>query len=742
MRLRGWFVLALICWGLSAPVEAVQVFADRVRETSTTTGTGTLTLLGAVTNYRTFSTGIGSGNTTYYCAVHSTIAEWECGLGTMASGTTLARTTVLSSSTGAAVSFSAGTKDVFAGVLSQWYTYFPAGAPTDDTLLIGNGTLWQSKALPSCSGATDALAYTTATNAISCNTIATAGTGLSYWTRIAEAGLSGETAMGALGTGLIINTTTTGVPTIYAGQACTNQFVTATSASGALTCTTDTLASAQHANQGTTTTLLHGNASGNPSFGAVVSADLNITGTTCTNQFVSALSSAAAGTCTTSTLAGAQYANQGTTTTILHGNAAGNPSWAGIAVADHTATGTPSASTFLRGDNTWSTPAGSGTVTATGGALTANAVMLGAGTTDSKVLASLGTTTTLLHGNAAGAPTFGQVAIADLSATGTPSATTFLRGDNSWVAPGGSGTVTNIATTAPITGGAITTTGTIACATCVTSAAALTSGQLVAGGGSQASAVTNLTGDVTTSGGVATTIAANAVTTAKILDANVTLAKIVNVSAASKLLGRGSAAGAGVPQEITLGTNLSMSGQTLNATGGGSGPTITTFATDSPANASTTRAINSLTVRAASYFTTPGSITLNQLTLGISTVTAAGTMKACIYSADGATKLVDVTTGAASSNTPLSTVVSAVAVPAGAYYLVVGCATTCNLLVFAAPPEMGSLTSGLFGGGTPSGKAVWHGTVTHTSGTCNTTLGTVATESPTPLASPIARGDN
>jgi hypothetical protein len=75
-------------------------------------------------------------------------------------------------------------------------------------------------------------------------------------------------------------------------------------------------------------------------------------------------------------------------------------------------------------------------------------------------------------------------------------------------ATSGSGTVTSVATTSPLTGGPVTTTGTIACATCVTSAAALTSGQLVAGAGSQASAVTDLTGDVTTSGGVATTLLA------------------------------------------------------------------------------------------------------------------------------------------------------------------------------------------------------------------------------------------
>ena len=78
---------------------------------------------------------------------------------------------------------------------------------------------------------------------------------------------------------------------------CTNQFVTAISATGTATCTTDTLASAQHANQGTTTTVLHGNAAGNPAFGSVVSADLNITTTSCTNQVVTAISATVSGTC-------------------------------------------------------------------------------------------------------------------------------------------------------------------------------------------------------------------------------------------------------------------------------------------------------------------------------------------------------------------------------------------------------------------------------------------------------------
>lgn len=90
---------------------------------------------------------------------------------------------------------------------------------------------------------------------------------------------------------------------------------------------------------GTTTTVLHGNAAGAPTFGAVVSADLNITTTSCTNQFVTAISAGAVGTCTTATLASAQFANQGTTTTVLHGNAAGNPSFAQINLTT-TVTGT------------------------------------------------------------------------------------------------------------------------------------------------------------------------------------------------------------------------------------------------------------------------------------------------------------------------------------------------------------------------------------------------------------------
>jgi hypothetical protein len=92
------------------------VLNDRVKETTTTTGTGTINLGGAQTNFETFVTGVGNSNTTYYAIVHRSNAEFEIGLGTItdASPDTLARTTIISSSNSdSAVNFSAGTKDVF-----------------------------------------------------------------------------------------------------------------------------------------------------------------------------------------------------------------------------------------------------------------------------------------------------------------------------------------------------------------------------------------------------------------------------------------------------------------------------------------------------------------------------------------------------------------------------------------------------------------------------------------------------
>lgn len=88
------------------------VLKDRVKETTTTTGTGTYTLAGAVDGFEAFSQ-IGDGNTTYYACTDGT--DFEIGVGTYtASGTTLARTTILqSSNSDSAVNWSAGTRTVF-----------------------------------------------------------------------------------------------------------------------------------------------------------------------------------------------------------------------------------------------------------------------------------------------------------------------------------------------------------------------------------------------------------------------------------------------------------------------------------------------------------------------------------------------------------------------------------------------------------------------------------------------------
>ena len=108
------------------------VVKDRVKETTTTTGTGTITLAGAVTGFQAFSV-IGDGNTTFYTIAGG--AEFEVGIGTYTlSGTTLSRTTILeSSNAGAAVNFSAGTKDVFVTYPAERSVIAVGGGVTSDT---------------------------------------------------------------------------------------------------------------------------------------------------------------------------------------------------------------------------------------------------------------------------------------------------------------------------------------------------------------------------------------------------------------------------------------------------------------------------------------------------------------------------------------------------------------------------------------------------------------------------------
>ena len=117
------------------------VIKDRVKETTTTVGNGTITLAGAVSGFQSFSV-IGDGNTTYYAIVGET--EWEVGIGTYtASGTTLSRDTVLeSSNSGNKVIFSAGTKDVFVTYPAERSVYVDGSSivpATSATLALTNG---------------------------------------------------------------------------------------------------------------------------------------------------------------------------------------------------------------------------------------------------------------------------------------------------------------------------------------------------------------------------------------------------------------------------------------------------------------------------------------------------------------------------------------------------------------------------------------------------------------------------
>ena len=133
------------------------VVADRVKETTTAPGTGTATLNGAATGYRTFSSGIGANNTTYYVIADQSNSNWEVGLGTVgAGGTTLARTTILASSNaGSTVNFSTGTQDVWcdytavrAVIQDNNLTAYAPQMASSNGLVLNNTTVSTSFTIP------------------------------------------------------------------------------------------------------------------------------------------------------------------------------------------------------------------------------------------------------------------------------------------------------------------------------------------------------------------------------------------------------------------------------------------------------------------------------------------------------------------------------------------------------------------------------------------------------------------
>lgn len=95
------------------------VINDRVKETTSTTGTGTVTLTGAQLGFQSFSSGIGSGNSCYYTIALG--SQWEVGIGSLTNATTFTRDTVISSSNASSlVSFSTGVKDIFCALPAKW----------------------------------------------------------------------------------------------------------------------------------------------------------------------------------------------------------------------------------------------------------------------------------------------------------------------------------------------------------------------------------------------------------------------------------------------------------------------------------------------------------------------------------------------------------------------------------------------------------------------------------------------
>jgi hypothetical protein len=143
------------------------VLADRVLETTTTSGSGTITLAGAKPGYQSFAV-VGNGNTTYYTIAGAT--EWEVGIGTYtSSGTTLSRDTVLSSSSGGGkVTFSVGSKDVF--------VTYPAARSVESTSATITTLTSTSANITTLSGTNFSATSLTLTNALA---RAQGGTGLS-----------------------------------------------------------------------------------------------------------------------------------------------------------------------------------------------------------------------------------------------------------------------------------------------------------------------------------------------------------------------------------------------------------------------------------------------------------------------------------------------------------------------------------------------------------------------------------
>ena len=206
------------------------ITADRVKDTSTTTGTGNITVSGSAPfGYRTFSTVLSVADTFYYAIQGQSTAEWEIGVGTYASTNQFARTTVLASSaSNSAVSFSSGTKNVFITLAAtRTLQLDSAGNPVfTGVLAIANGGT-NTSATPTAGaipyGTGTALGYSTAGTAG--QVLTSGGTGAPTWTTATGTGTVTSVAVSGGSTGLTTSggpVTTSGTITLAGTLAATN----------------------------------------------------------------------------------------------------------------------------------------------------------------------------------------------------------------------------------------------------------------------------------------------------------------------------------------------------------------------------------------------------------------------------------------------------------------------------------------------------------------------------------------
>ena len=201
------------------------VLADRVRETTTSTGTGAITLGGAYTGFQTFSAAIGNANSTYYTIANVVSGEWEVGIGTYTSaGNTFSRTTVLSSSnSGSLVNFTSGTKDVFVTQPAERAVYVDSAGTTVNVNVLaatGDSSFTSTGALQISAGTT-AQRPTGAVGKIRWNSTLSQYEGYdgTNWTLLGGAVISNDTSTTSVRYPVFSSVTTGNASTLYTGNA-------------------------------------------------------------------------------------------------------------------------------------------------------------------------------------------------------------------------------------------------------------------------------------------------------------------------------------------------------------------------------------------------------------------------------------------------------------------------------------------------------------------------------------------